>query len=160
MALVSLTRDPMNRTSALVFLSALLACAPRAAERTPAPEFFLAPDSALRTLPFSEAVAAGDLLFLSGQIGVIPGSLTVVPGGLEAEATQALTNIKGVLERHGSSMDKVVKCTIFMADMKEWPDFNVVYRRFFKAPYPARSAVGSNGLALGARVEVECIASR
>lgn len=136
------------------------ACAPKGPATAPAPEFYAAPDSALRTLPFSEAVAAGDLLFLSGQIGVIPGTLTVVPGGLEPEAAQALENIKGVLERHGSSMDKVVKCTVFIADMKEWPAFNVVYRRYFKAPYPARSAVGSNGLALGARVEVECIASR
>lgn len=127
---------------------------------SPAPEFFAAPDSALRTLPFSEAVVANGFLFLSGQIGAVPGTLTVVPGGLEAEATQALENIKGVLERHGSSLDRVVKCTVFMADMKEWPAFNVVYRRFFKAPYPARSAVGSNGLALGARVEVECIAVR
>lgn len=144
-----------------VLLLAVVGCAPTgSATKAPAPEFYAAPDSALRSLPFSEAVAVGDLLFLSGQIGVVPGTLTVVPGGLEAEATQALTNIRGVLERHGSSMNKVVKCTVFMADMKEWPDFNVVYRRFFTSPYPARSAVGSNGLALGARVEVECIASR
>ena len=150
----------MRRLIPLLLLSAAACAGAQAPEATPAPAFYAAPDSALRTLPFSEAVAADGFLFLSGQIGVVPGTLSVVPGGLEAEATQALENIKGVLERHGSSLDKVVKCTVFMADMKEWPDFNVVYRRFFTAPYPARSAVGSNGLALGARVEVECIAAR
>jgi reactive intermediate/imine deaminase len=149
----------MRRLTAVLLLT-LLGCASPAPAGHPTPEFFAAPDSALRSLPFSEAVAVGDMLYLSGQIGSVPGSLTVVPGGLPAEAAQALENIKGVLERHGSSLDKVVKCTVFMADMKEWPDFNVVYRRYFKPPYPARSAVGSNGLALGARVEVECIAVR
>jgi len=137
------------------------ACAGRPGpERTPALEFFAAPDLALRAFPFSEAVAVGDLLFLSGQIGNIPGTTSLPPGGLEPEAVQALENIKAVLERHGSSLDRVVKCTIFMADMREWSEFNLIYQRYFKAPYPARSAVGSNGLALGARVEVECIAAR
>ena len=125
-----------------------------------APIHFGSPDSALRTLPFSEAVQVGDLLFLSGQIGVAPGTLTLVPGGLEAEAAQALENIKSVLGRHGSSMDRVVKCTVFLADMVDWPAFNVIYRRYFTGPIPARSALGANGLALGAKVEVECIASR
>ena len=149
----------MRRLLALTFLGAL-ACAPTPAPQATAPEFFPAADSALRTLPFSEAVAVGDLLFLSGQIGVAPGPLVLVPGGLEPEARQAMENIKGVLERHGSSMDKVVKCTIFLADMKEWPAFNAIYRQYFSGHYPARSAFGANGLALGARVEVECIASR
>jgi reactive intermediate/imine deaminase len=137
--------------------ASLIACA-TAPRPAPAPAFFPAPDSALRSLPFSEAVQVGDLLFLSGQIGVAPGTLALVPGGMEAEATQALANIKGVLERHGSSLGQVVKCTIFLADMHDWPAFNAVYRQTFKPPYPARSALGANGLALGARVEIECIA--
>ena len=143
---------------------ALAGCAPAASPPDPvapaAPIHFGSPDSALRTLPFSEAVQVGDLLFLSGQIGVAPGTLTLVPGGLEAEAAQALENIKSVLGRHGSSMDRVVKCTVFLADMRDWPSFNVIYRRYFTGPIPARSALGANGLALGAKVEVECIASR
>ena len=149
----------MRRLIPLLLLSTACAGAPEPAP-SPAPEFFAAPDTALRSLPFTEAVAVGNTLYLAGQIGVIPGTLTLVPGGLEAEATQALENIKGVLARHGSSLDRVVKCTVFLADMKEWADFNVVYRRYFKPPFPARSAVGSNGIALGARVEVECIAVR
>lgn len=148
----------MTRRFALGLAALLGACAtaPRA---VPAPTFYAAPDSALRKLPFSEAVQVGDLLFLSGQIGVAPGSLTVVPGGLEAEATQALANIKGILERHGSSLDRVVKCSIFLADIHDWAAFNTIYRQTFHAPYPARSAFGTSGLALEAKVEIECVAT-
>jgi 2-iminobutanoate/2-iminopropanoate deaminase len=136
-------------------------CAGRVAdEALPTPRFHPAGDSALRNFPFSEAVEVGGLLYLSGQIGNIPGSTSLAPGGLEGEAAQTLENIKAILERRGSSMAKVVKCTIFLADMGEWGRFNVVWRRYFSAPYPARSAFGANGLALGARVEIECIAAR
>lgn len=123
------------------------------------PQYFPSPDPALASLPFSEAVRNGDLLFVSGQIGNSPGTLDLVPGGMEPEAKQALANVKAILERHGSSMERVVKCTIFLADMKEWPAFNDVYRTFFKRNLPARSALGANGLAKGARVEVECFAA-
>lgn len=148
----------MIRAPLCALLFGAIACTP--ARTAQAPEFYPAADSALRTLPFSEAVAVGDLLYLSGQIGVAPGTLTLVPGGLEPEAVQTMENIKGVLERRGSSMDKVVKCTIFLADMKEWPAFNEVWKRYFSGTYPARSAFGANEIVLGARVEVDCIASR
>lgn len=132
---------------------------PRAAHaQDAAPVFYPSPDSALRALPFSEAVQVGPVLFLAGQIGSVPGTRSVVPGGMAAEARQALANIRGILERHGSSLKDVVKCTVFLADMAEWAAFNEIYREFFTSPYPARSALGVNGLALGARVEVECIA--
>ncbi len=121
-------------------------------------EFLPASSEALRSLPFSEAVRAGDYLFLSGQIGTLPGALQLVPGGINAEAKQAMENIKSALERHGSSLASVVKCTVFLADMAEWPAFNDVYRQYFKGSFPARSALGASGLALGARVEIECIA--
>lgn len=78
--------------------------------------------------------------------------------GFAPEAKQTLANICSILERHGCSTKDVVKCTVFLADMKAWPAFNELYRQVFKAPFPARSALGTNGLALGARVEVECIA--
>lgn len=109
-------------------------------------------------LPFSEAVRAGDFLYLSGQIGNTPDETAPVPGGIAAEARQALQNVKQTLERHGSASEAVIKCTVFLADMSEWAGFNKVYREFFKPPYPARSAVGVNGLALNARVEIECVA--
>ncbi|MHB1311286.1 MAG: RidA family protein [Gemmatimonadaceae bacterium] len=114
------------------------------------------------TRPFSPAVRVGNLVFLAGQIGTSSGAAGggVVPGGIEAETRQALDNIKGTLEAIGLSMDRVVKCTVFMADMKEWDRMNVVYQTFFKAPnYPARSAFGTSGLALNARVEIECMAA-
>jgi 2-iminobutanoate/2-iminopropanoate deaminase len=108
-------------------------------------------------LPFSESVRVGDLLFLSGQVGEVQGEL--VPGGIEAEAVQAMKNIQAALERRGLALPNVVKCTVFLADIGEWAAFNEVYKRFFEPPYPARSALGANGLALGARTEVECIAA-
>lgn len=135
-------------------------CAGRAEDdEVPIPRFHPAPDSALRNLPFSEAVEAGGMLYLSGQVGNLPGTTTLAPGGIEGEAAQALQNIKGALERRGSSMANVVKCTVFLADIGEWARFNDVWRRFFSPPYPARSAFGANGLPLGARLEIECIAT-
>ncbi len=110
-------------------------------------------------LPFSDAVRLGQTLYVSGQIGNRPGTLQLVPGGIAAESRQALQNMQGVLEQCGSSLTQVVKCTIFLADMSEWPAFNTVYREFFSTPFPARSALGASGLALGARVELECIAA-
>jgi|TARA_R100000005_G_scaffold126_1_gene66 reactive intermediate/imine deaminase len=110
-------------------------------------------------LPFSEAVKVGNLYFLSGQLGVKPGTMALVEGGIEAEARQTMENIATVLKANGLSMSDVVKCTVMLADMSEWGTFNEVYRSFFTPPYPARSAFGANGLGLGARAEVECIAA-
>lgn len=112
-----------------------------------------------RDLPFSDAVRVGDLLFLSGEIGVKPGTLELVEGGIQAEARQTMENIKASLEKHGYGMDDLVKCTVMLADISEWGVFNEVYRTFFQEPFPARSAFAATGLALGARVEVECIAA-
>jgi len=111
-----------------------------------------------RALPFSEAVRTGNLLFLSGQLGT-DASLALVPGGIKAETRQALENIRAVLERHGSSLDRVVKCTAMLADMQEWAAMNEVYVTFFPKHLPARSAFGATGLALNARMELECIAT-
>lgn len=107
--------------------------------------------------PFSDAVQVGDLLILSGQIGAKPGTTSVVPGGIEPETRQVLANIDASLKRRGLAMDSVVKCTVMLADMKDWPAFNKIYATYFqKGRYPARSALGVNGLALGAKIELEC----
>ena len=108
-------------------------------------------------LPFSEAVRVGDVLYLSGSIG-LDSSGVLVGGGIEPETHQTLANMRAVLERHGSSMDQVIKCTVMLADMAEWPAMNGVYLQHFSTNLPARSAFGTSGLALGARVEIECIA--
>ena len=108
------------------------------------------------TLPFSEAVRVGDLLILSGKIGT-ESSGKLIAGGIRAETKQTMENIRRALEAYGSSLDQVVKCTVMLADMKEWGEMNDVYRTYFKSErLPARSALGANGLALGARVEIEC----
>jgi 2-iminobutanoate/2-iminopropanoate deaminase len=108
-------------------------------------------------LPFSSAVRAGDTLYLSGNIGNISGTMDLAEGGITGETRQTMDNIANVLKEFGSSLDDVVKCTVFLADMSEWGAMNEVYKTYFKNP-PARSAVGTNGLALNARVEIECIA--
>ena len=110
------------------------------------------------TLPFSEAVRVGNTVYLSGQIGITTGAMTLVPGGIQAEARQTMENIRTTLAAHGLTMSNVVKCTVMLADMADWPAFNTIYQTFFTPPFPARSALGANGLALGARVEVECLA--
>ena len=122
-------------------------------------EYLSDPANASRNLPFSEAVRVGNLLFLSGQLGILPGSMELVPGGIQPETRQTLENIKATLAKYGSSMSQVVKCTVFLADMAEWKAMNEVYVEFFPANLPARSALGTTGLALGARTEIECIAT-
>jgi 2-iminobutanoate/2-iminopropanoate deaminase len=109
-------------------------------------------------LPFSDGVRVGRLVILSGQIGIAPGTASLVTGGIAAEARQTLDNIRRVLETHGLSLRDVVRVQVMLADMADWPRFNDVYREFFSAPWPARSAFGANGLAFGARVEVEAFA--
>lgn len=107
-------------------------------------------------LPFSEAVRVGDLLILSGKIGTDRAG-KLVPGGIKAETRQTMENIRAALEAYGSSLDNVVKCTVMLADMSKWQEMNEVYRSYFKnGRLPARSALGANGLALGAQVEIEC----
>jgi reactive intermediate/imine deaminase len=108
---------------------------------------------------FSPAVRTGDLVFLSGTIGNRPGTREVVSGGIVPETEQALTNIETLLEEIGLAMEDVVKCTVFLADMRDYERMNEVYARFFPRDPPARSTLGANGLALGARIEIECIAA-
>jgi 2-iminobutanoate/2-iminopropanoate deaminase len=108
-------------------------------------------------LPFSEAVRVGHLLFLSGELGR-DSSGVLATGGIGPETRLALENISATLARHGSSLSRVVKVTVMLADMNEWGAMNQVYRSFFPRHLPARSAFGTSGLALGARVEIECIA--
>lgn len=109
------------------------------------------------TSPFSPVVRVGNMLYLAGTLGTKDGKL--VAGGIGAETRQAMENIKETLERAGSDMEHVVKCTVFLADIKEWAAMNDVYRTFFQqGKFPARSAFGATGLALDARTEIECIA--
>jgi len=108
--------------------------------------------------PFSEAVRVDNTLYLSGQLGIAPGTRTLVSGGIKEQTRQVMTNIKTTLEANGYSLRDLVKCTVMLSDMANRDAFNEVYMSFFDGRYPARSAMGVNGLALGGLVEVECIA--
>lgn len=143
-----------------VFFFALVSCAPAApSPAVPDPVFLPSVDQAMRGLPFSDAVRVGDLLFLSGKLGTIPGKTELAPGGIAAETRQALENIKATLLANGSSLDRVVKCTVMLADIREWAAMNDVYAPYFPNHRPARSSFGASGLALNGRVEIECIAA-
>ena len=112
----------------------------------------------LEGLPFSTAVRVDNMLYLSGQIGNLPGSRQLAAGGVGGETRQTLENIKSVLEFAGSSLERVVKCTVFLKDINDYSAMNEVYASYFSGDPPARSTVAGSGLALGASVEIECIA--
>ena len=107
--------------------------------------------------PYSQGLRAGNMVFVSGQIPVDPATGMMVEG-IEAQAKQALTNLQNVLAAAGLGMKNVIKTTVFLADLKDFPTVNAVYESFFLAPFPARSCVQVAGIPKGALVEIECIA--
>ena len=138
---------------AVVFISSA-AVLDTQAQTKPSVEYKGRPGSA-----FSEVVRVGDMLYLSGQLGVNASGALVV-GGIKAETKQAMDNIRSILEKNGSGMDQVVKCTVMLLDISERPAMSEVYVTYFpKNRLPARSTFGTTGLALGARVEIECMAT-
>lgn len=140
---------------AIATAAVLATTAASAAPSRPAVEHFSRPALNGEPLPFSEAVRVGDVLYLSGQIGIGPDGK--LPDGIEAQTRQAMDNIGAVLKRAGRTYADVFHCTAFLADMKDWPAFNKSYVPYFPAgKMPARSAFGANGLALGAKLEIEC----
>ncbi len=147
----------MNRLVLMLPVIALFGCDVQV-EHDNEVAYLQMPGMADLDLPFSSAVRVGSTLYLSGNIGNVPGTLDLAEGGIAGETRQTMENISSVLNEFGSSMDDVVKCTVFLADMAEWGAMNEVYRTYFKNP-PARSALGASGLALNARVEIECIAA-
>jgi reactive intermediate/imine deaminase len=122
---------------------------PVSTQQTAEPEYL---NPSART-PLSEGVRYGGIVYLSGKLGVRPER------GIGPETRAALQSIKDALERHGSSMDRVLKCTVMLADMAEWGAMNEVYTEFFPENKPARSAFGASGLAAEGRVEIECMAA-
>jgi reactive intermediate/imine deaminase len=110
-------------------------------------------------LPFSAAARVGNVLYLSGQIGNVPGTRRLADTGIAGQTRQALENVKAVLLYAGSSLERVFKCTVFLADIRDYAAMNAVYATFFPQDPPARSTVAGSGLALGARVEIECLAT-
>ena len=120
----------------------------------PAVEHFPAPAAGGQPAPYANAVRVGDMLYLSGQTGDVDGQLKQ---GFEAQARQSMENIGSILKQHDLGFADVVKCTVMLADMNNWPAFNAVYVPYFPpGKLPARSAIGANGLAGGALIELEC----
>ncbi|MEO8622938.1 MAG: RidA family protein [bacterium] len=140
-------------SSALLLLAS--ACSSAKPATAPSPQF---PASTGAARPFSPFVRANGFIFLAGQLGT-DSTGKLAAGGIASETRQAMQNIKSLLERNGSSMDKVVKCIVLLADVNERPAMSEVYVTFF-APdkRPARTAAGVSGLASNARVEIECMA--
>ena len=120
----------------------------------PAVEHYGRPALNGQALPFSDAVRVGDTLYLSGQLGLVDGKL---PDGIEAQTKAALNNVGAILKRAGADYGDVVHCTAMLSDLKNWPAMNAVYVTYFpEGKRPARSAFGTNGLALGGLIELEC----
>ena len=108
--------------------------------------------------PFSEATIVNGIIYLSGEIGTLPDG-NLISGGIIQETRQTLTNIKNKLEKIGGSMDDIFKCTCMLSDIKDWPLMSQEYKKFFNPDkLPARSAFAGSGLALGAKLEIECMA--
>jgi reactive intermediate/imine deaminase len=123
---------------------------------TPPPEYLNADPNT--SAPYSDAVRVGSMLYLAGQLGLDKDG-KLVPGGITPEAEQAMENLKHTLESNGSSLDRVVSCLLLLADIRDREAFNDVYQMYFaKGRFPARSAIGTSGLYLGARMEISCTA--
>jgi 2-iminobutanoate/2-iminopropanoate deaminase len=110
--------------------------------------------------PYSQAIVAGDLIFCAGQIAIDPATGELVGGEIKRQTARVIDNLAAVLEAAGSGLDRVVKCTVFLADFAEFAAMNEVYGQRFGQHRPARSTVGTNALPRGARVEIECVAVR
>lgn len=136
-------------------LALLLATAPLAAQERQV----IHTAQEVQGLPFSSAVRVGSLLFLSGQIGNVPGTRQLADTGIAGQTRAALENIRSILTAAGSSLDRVVKCTVFLVRFDDYAGMNVVYATFFPTDPPARSTVATSGLAFGARTEIECVAT-
>ncbi len=110
--------------------------------------------------PYSQAIAAGDLIFCAGQVALDPATGELVSGDIRLQTARVLDNLAAVLDAAGSGLDRVVKCTVFLADFAEFAAMNEVYGQRFGQHRPARSTVGTSALPRGARIEIECIAVR
>jgi reactive intermediate/imine deaminase len=144
----------MNRIIAIA-IGVVVMSNPADARTRPAIEHFGRPLLNGQPLPFSDAVRVGDVLYLSGQLGI--GADGKLPAGIEAQTKQALENVGAILKRAGLGYADVFHCTAMLSDMANWPAMNKVYVTYFpEGKRPARSAFGTNGLALGGLIELEC----
>ena len=120
-------------------------------------DYYVSENTKKLDFPFSDATIVNNVIYVSGQVGNIPGSNELVKGGIKEETRQTMKNIEGILTSLGSSMEKVFKCTCMLSDISEWGEMSAEYRKVFNDnKKPSRSAFAGTGLALGAKVEIEC----
>ncbi len=143
--------------SLICILSLLISC--KTENTNPTAIFHKTHEPKKVNAPFSDAVQVGNLFFLSGQVGMDHTTRKLVPGGIKAETKKVLENIKEVLAQHQMTMDNVVKCTVILSDIDDFSAFNQVYTTYFPQK-PARTTFAASGLAVGAKIEIECIAAR
>lgn len=141
----------------VVLVIGMMVCATGIA-RAQQREIIQLPSNSLEGLPFTSAVRVGNMLYLSGQIGFLPGTRQLAEGGIRGQTRQTMENIKTVLEYAGSGMSRVIKCTVFLRNIEDYAGMNAVYGSYFPEGVPARSTLAASGLAFGALVEIECIA--
>lgn len=146
-----------HKCSLFCFMLLLFACQEQPSKSVSV-QHYVSENTKKMGLPFSDAIIVDNMIYLSGQLGNKPGTFELVEGGIRAESQQTMKNIETVLKANGATMDDIIKCTVMIDDIKEWGIFNEEYVKFFPNKKPARSALGADGLALGARVEVECMA--
>lgn len=145
------------KNSILIAILLLTACSYSQAKQNA--RYIVGEQMAELNLPFSDAVQVGDIIFMSGTLGVTTENFKLVKGGITEETHQIFANMKALLEANNSSLSRIFKCTVMMRDIAQWPKFNEIYITYFPEDKPARSAFGANGLALGAEVEMECWAT-
>ncbi|KAH9936979.1 Endoribonuclease L-PSP/chorismate mutase-like protein [Fomitopsis serialis] len=157
-------RLPLHKASHSVVYNFNLTAARRASPnfvptRNMSLSFVSTPDAPPAVGPYAQAVKAGNLLFVSGSLGIDPAIGKLVDGGLEAQTKQALKNLKTIIEAGGATIDKVAKTTVFLADMNDFAAMNAIYAEFFGDHKPSRSTVQVARLPLDGRFEIECIVS-
>ena len=141
----------------LFTILSLICCSTLSSQEDSVITFHQSHEEKKRSAPFSDVVEAGNLFFLSGQIGMDHSTRTMVVPGIKTETEQAIKNIKAVLEHHGLTLNNVVKCTVILSTMDDFSAFNEVYSRYFTKK-PARTTFAAGGLARNAKVEIDVIA--
>jgi len=149
----------MRKICLLAIVIAFLTSCTSKLDRSPSVTFHKTHEPKKANAPFSDVVQVGDLFFLSGQVGMDHTTRKLVTGGIKEETKQTLENIKAVLQHHNMEMDNVVKCTVILADINDFAAFNDIYKTYFPQK-PARTTFAARGLAVGAKIEIECMASK
>ena len=149
-----------NPIARALLAATLLSAATAQAQPAAGPRFYSAPPTGAQRLPFSEAVQVGGVLYVTNQLGNVPGVGKVVEGGLDGQLRQTMANIAAILAANGLAPRDIFKCSVSLADMSQWPEMNRLWPSYFPADrLPVRNVVGVTSLPIGAVIGVECAAA-